>query len=186
MPTLEEYSYLLGLLVTDRVPFTSLEGEPKSHEIVALVHLGRFEVESHMTTKGGIRGLHTQFLLEKACYFSRMKSTVTFEAIFALLTYRLFLFMNIDNFVDINAIRIFFIGNPVPTILGDAYYSIHLRDSYHGGMTICSMPLLYKWLFLNCPGLMLSGMSGRNLVGLRRFWLSLIQILFGTIRITMM
>ena len=97
MPTLKEYSYLLGLTVTDRVPFTSLEGEPKSHEIVALVHLGRFEVESHMTTKGGIRGLPAPFLLEKACYFSRMKSMVAFEAIFALLTYRLFLFRMSTN-----------------------------------------------------------------------------------------
>ena len=33
MPTLEEYSYLMGLPITDRVPFTGLEGEPKSHEI---------------------------------------------------------------------------------------------------------------------------------------------------------
>ena len=40
MPTLEEYSYLLDLPVTDRVPFTGLEGEPKPHEIDALIHLG--------------------------------------------------------------------------------------------------------------------------------------------------
>ena len=32
MPTLEEYSYLLDLLVIDRVPFTGLEGEPKPHD----------------------------------------------------------------------------------------------------------------------------------------------------------
>ena len=34
MPTLEEYSYLLGLPITDHVPFTGLEVGPKSHEIV--------------------------------------------------------------------------------------------------------------------------------------------------------
>ena len=136
MPTLEEYSYLLSLPITDRVPFTSLEGEPKSHEIVSLIHLGKSEVEAHMTTKRGIRGLPTQFLLEKACYFARMKSMVAFKAIFALLAYGLFLFPNIDKFMDINAIRIFMIGNPVPTLLGDAYYSIHLWDSYHEGMII--------------------------------------------------
>ena len=85
MPTLEEYSYLVDLPVTDRVPFTCLEGEPKSHEIAALIHLGKSEVEAHMTTKEGIRGLPTQFLLEKACYFARMKSTIAFKAIFALL-----------------------------------------------------------------------------------------------------
>ena len=72
-----------------------------------------------------------------------MKSRVAFEAIFALLAYGLFLFPNVDKFVDINYIRIFMIGNPVPTLLGDAYYSIHIQNSYHGGMIICSMPLLY-------------------------------------------
>ena len=78
MPILEEYSYFLGLRITDRVPFTSLKGEPKPHEIAALVHLGKSEVETHMTTKGGIKGLPAQFLLEKARYFSRMKSTIAF------------------------------------------------------------------------------------------------------------
>ena len=97
-----------------------------------------------MTTKGGIRGLPSQFLLEKARYFSRMKSTIAFEAIFALLAYGLFLFPNVDRFVDINAIRIFMIGNLVPTLLGDTYYSIQLRNSYHGEMIICCTPLLYQ------------------------------------------
>ena len=143
MPILEEYSYLLGLPITDRVPFTSLEGEPKSHEIAAMTHLKKSEIEANMTTKGGIRGLPAQFLLEKARYFVKMKSTTAFEAIFALLAYGLFLFPNIDKFMDVNAIRIFLIWNPVPTLLGDTYYSIHLRNFHQGGMIICCTPLLY-------------------------------------------
>ena len=85
MPTLEEYSYLMGLPITNGVPFTGLEGEPKSHEIASMVHLGKSEIEAHMTTKGGIRGLPAQFLLEKALYFARMKSTIAFEANFPCL-----------------------------------------------------------------------------------------------------
>ena len=133
----------MDLPVTDRVPFTGLEGETKPHEIAALIHLGKSEVEARMTTKGGIRGLPTQFLLEKACYFARMKSTVSFEAIFALLAYGLFLFPNVDKVVDINAIRIFMIGNPVPTLLGVAYHFIHLQNFYQEGMIICCTTLLY-------------------------------------------
>ena len=75
----------MDLPVTDHVPFTGLEGEPKPHEIAALIHLGKSEVEAHITIKRGIRGLPTQFLLEKAHYFARMKSTVAFEAIFVYL-----------------------------------------------------------------------------------------------------
>ena len=58
IPTLEEYSYLLSLPITDRVPFTGLKGETKPHEIASLIHLGKSEVEAHMNTKGwGIIGL---------------------------------------------------------------------------------------------------------------------------------
>ena len=133
MPTLEEYSYLLDLPVTDCVSFTGWEGERKPYVISSFIHLGKSEVEAHMTTEEGIRGLPAQFLLEKARYIARIKSTITFEAIFALLAYGLFLFPNVDMFVDINTIRIFMIGNQVPTLLGDSYYSIHLQNSYQGG-----------------------------------------------------
>ena len=75
MLTLDEYYYLLGLPVTDHVPFPCLEREPKSYEIVSLIHFGKFEIEANMTTKGGFRGLPAQFLLEKACSFAKMNST---------------------------------------------------------------------------------------------------------------
>ena len=40
-----------------------------------------------MNRKGGIRGLTSQFLLEKARFFVKMKSIAAFEAIFASLAY---------------------------------------------------------------------------------------------------
>ena len=126
MPIFEEYSYLLGLPIPNLVPFIGLEGEPKSNEIDAITYLGKSEIEANMTTKGGIRGLPAQFLLGKARYIAKIKSTTAFEAIFSLLAYGLFLFPNIDKFVDVNSIRIFLIGNPVPKLLRDTYYSFHL------------------------------------------------------------
>ena len=59
-----------------------------------------------------------------------------FEAIFVLLIYGLALFPNIDGFVDVNAIRIFLIGNPIPTLLGNMYFSLHLRNSKGGGTIV--------------------------------------------------
>lgn len=91
------------------------------------------EIKAHMTTKGGILGLPCKFLMDKARYFSSMKSMDAFEAILAFLIYGLFLFPNVDNFVDINAIKIFLIGNLVPTLLADTYHSIHLKNYYSGG-----------------------------------------------------
>ena len=104
-----------------------------------------------MTTKGGIRGLPAQFLVEKARYFAKMKITISFEAIFAFLAYGLFLFRNIDKFVDVNAINIFLIGYLAPTLLGDSYYSTHPQNLYQGGMIICCTPLLYQWFISHLP-----------------------------------
>ncbi|XP_050889987.1 uncharacterized protein LOC127095325 [Lathyrus oleraceus] len=80
-----------------------------------------------------------------------MKSMDAFEAILALLIYLLFLFPNVDEFVDINAIKIFPIENPVPTLLADVYHSVHLRNSHKGGMIICCTTPLYKWFISHLP-----------------------------------
>ncbi|XP_050895152.1 uncharacterized protein LOC127101748 [Lathyrus oleraceus] len=73
-----------------------------------------------------------------------MRSVDAFEAVFALLVYGLFLFPSFDNFVAMDAIKIFLIGNLVPTLLADAYHSVHIRNSYSGGMITCYVPMLYK------------------------------------------
>ncbi|KAI5429248.1 hypothetical protein KIW84_034026 [Lathyrus oleraceus] len=74
-----------------------------------------------------------------------------FEDILVLLIYGLALFPNIDSFVDVNAIRIFLIGNLVPTLLGDMYFSLHFRSSKAGGTIVCCVPLLYKWFISHLP-----------------------------------
>ncbi|CAL5204478.1 unnamed protein product [Lathyrus oleraceus] len=74
MPTLEEYSYLLGLPISDQIPFSRLEEIPKHKVISEATHLKMSEIKAHMTTKGGILGLPAKFLMDKARYFTSMKS----------------------------------------------------------------------------------------------------------------
>ncbi|XP_050897132.1 uncharacterized protein LOC127103948 [Lathyrus oleraceus] len=143
--TLEEFSHVIGLPISDQVPFFGLEEIPKHQDIAEATHLRVSEIKANLTIKGGILGLPAKFLIDEARYFASMKSMDAFEAILAFLIYGLFLFPNIDNFVDISAIKIFLIGNPVPTLLADVYHSIHLRNFHKGGMIICCTTLLYKW-----------------------------------------
>ncbi|KAI5391445.1 hypothetical protein KIW84_076309 [Lathyrus oleraceus] len=96
-------------------------------------------------------GLTSEFLIKEAIAFSQACSVDAFEAIFVLLIYGLALFPNIDGFIDVNAIRIFLIGNPMPTLLGDMYFSLHLRNSKGGGTIVCCIPLLYKWFISHLP-----------------------------------
>ncbi|XP_050896604.1 uncharacterized protein LOC127103382 [Lathyrus oleraceus] len=151
VPTLVEFSHLIGLSIPDQVPISGLEEIPKHQDIAEVSHLRVSEIKANLTIKGGILGLPTKFLIEEARYFSSMKSMDAFEAILALLIYGLLLFPNVDDFVDINAIKIFLIGNPVPTLLADVYHSVHLRNFHKRGMIICRTTLLYKWFISHLP-----------------------------------
>jgi hypothetical protein len=151
LPTLEEYAHLVGIPILDQVPFSGLESIPTSREIADLLHIDESLIEAHMTTKGGIQGLPSDFLIAQATVYGKAMSEDAFEALFVLLIYGLVLFPNIDKFVDVNAIRIFSVLNPVPTLLGDAYFSLHMRNAKGGGTIVCCLPLLYKWFISHLP-----------------------------------
>ncbi|XP_050889609.1 uncharacterized protein LOC127094887 [Lathyrus oleraceus] len=151
VPTLDEFSHLIGLHIPDKVPFSDLEEITKHQDIAEAIHLRMSKIKANLTTKGGILGLPAKFLIDEARYFSSMKSMDAFEAILDLLIYGLLLFPNVDDFVDINTIKIFLIGNPVPNLLADVYHSVHLRSSHKGGMIICYTTPLYKWFISHLP-----------------------------------
>jgi hypothetical protein len=151
VPMLEEYAPLLGIIVSNKVPFRGLEEILRSHVIAEALHLKKYEIDAHLVKKGGILGLTSEFLIGKAIVFAQAGSMDAFEAIFVLLIYGLALFPNINYFVDVNAIRIFLVGNHVPTLLGDMYFSLHLRNSKGGGTIVCCVPLLYKWFISHLP-----------------------------------
>ena len=101
--------------------------------------------------QGGLFGLPFDFLIKEATTFAQAGSVDAFEAIFVFLIYGLVLFPNIDGFFDVNAIRLFLIGNPMPTLLSNMYFSLHLRNSKGGGTIVCCIPLLYKWFISHFP-----------------------------------
>ncbi|KAI5445088.1 hypothetical protein KIW84_013371 [Lathyrus oleraceus] len=112
--------------------------------IMVNFEVGVSEIKHHWVKKGGMFELTSEFLMGKATIFYQAGSVDAFEAICVLLIYGLALFPNIDGFIDVNAIRIFLIGNLVPTMLGDMYFSFHLKNSKGGGTIVCRVPLLYS------------------------------------------
>lgn len=144
-PTLEEYSVILGIPIQNQVPFHSSMEVPKSSQIAAALYLSKTIVEANLKPKGGLFGFHLSFLLEKANVFADACEWTSFYAILALCIYGIVLFPNVVGFVDMNAIRIFLLRNPVPTLLGDMYYAVHTRnEKKKGGLILCCTPLLYK------------------------------------------
>ncbi|KAI5433585.1 hypothetical protein KIW84_020755 [Lathyrus oleraceus] len=112
LPTLEEYSHLIRIPILDQVPFSGLESIPTAREIADLLHIDESLIKANLTTKGGIQGLSSDFLIAQATVYGKSMSEDAFEALFVLLIYGLVLFPNIDKFVDVNAIRIFSVLNP--------------------------------------------------------------------------
>jgi hypothetical protein len=179
VPTLEEYSYLVGLPVPDKVPFSGLEPIPKPLAIANALHLQTSIIQANLTSKRDLLGLSTNFLYQQASAFAEMASNDAFHSILALLIYGLVLFpnrvnrlllcrgrnaklayfagkslltlQNIDDFVDINAIQIFLAKNLVPTLLANTYHSIHDRTLNERGTILYYAPLLYKWFTSHLP-----------------------------------
>ena len=152
VPTLEEYSYWVGLPVSEKEPFNGLEPVPKTTDIAKALHPKPSDItHPHYTTTNGFQGLTAKFLYEKATTFARDKKTNAFESLFALLIYGLLLFPIMDNFVDLNAIKIFLTKNPFPTLLAETYHSIHYRTFKKGGLILCCAPLLYRWFASHLP-----------------------------------
>ena len=104
VPTLEDFSELLGISVLEQTPFIGWERTPKPEEIVAALHLTKEEVMANWETISEAKGFLTKFLIDKANYFWDNLDFKAYEDILALLIYGLVLFPNPDTFVDVNEI----------------------------------------------------------------------------------
>ena len=151
VPTLEEFSRLLGIPILDQIPFSGLEKVPKSEEVAAALHMTKSDIEANWVTRSGVKGLLAKFLTNKAREFLKVMNVRAFEDILALLIYGLVLFPNPDQFIDMNAIKIFLTHNPVPTLLGDILHSLHTRTMKRQGTLMCCIPLLSRWFISHLP-----------------------------------
>ncbi|XP_050897264.1 uncharacterized protein LOC127104094 [Lathyrus oleraceus] len=150
-PALEEYSHILGIRIKNQVPYIRTKELPKYQDLVEVVHIGNKEVELNLKPKGGVYGLTSKFLVDKAISFAEAGSWTTFNANLALLIYGIVLFPNMEEFVDLAAIHIFLTQNHIPNLLADTYYFIHARTQKKKGTIVCCTPLLYRWFILHLP-----------------------------------
>ena len=118
---------MLEVPILDQIPFTSLEKVPKPEDITVALHLKRLDTLSNLETRNGVKGFSPKFLIKKARGFLDAMTFLNFEDILALLIYGLVLFPNPDQFIYVNAIKIFLTHNPMHTLLGDVLHSLHTR-----------------------------------------------------------
>ncbi|XP_058784600.1 uncharacterized protein LOC131659426 [Vicia villosa] len=151
VPTLEEFSSILGLPVLDQMPYTGEEEIPKLEDVAAALHLPRSEIKKVWVNKGDYTGLPIDFLYSQAEILINAASMDALEKVLALLIYGQVLFPRYDKIVDVIAIKIFISNNMVPTLLGDLLNSIHQRSSKGKGCILGCAPLLHKWFISHLP-----------------------------------
>lgn len=143
-PTLEEYSSILDIPILHQVPFHASMKKPDAAQVAATIYLSKSVVKANFKKKGSVCGYHLSFLLQEAGGMDAKKYWKAFNIVLACCIYGMVLFSNEVKFVDENVISIFIQRNPVPTLLGDIYHSIHSRSfKGKGGVLHCCAPLLY-------------------------------------------
>ncbi|KAI5388954.1 hypothetical protein KIW84_074560 [Lathyrus oleraceus] len=151
-PLMEDYASILGIQIRDQIPFFATKGEPDVSEISRALYLSLEVTKGGLKEKGKLPGFHLSFLEASAKEHAVVGNWKTVCALIAVSIYGTILFPNQKSFVDINAISLFVQRNPVPTLVGDVYYSIHNRnEKWRGGLIRCCAQLLYKWFMGYLP-----------------------------------
>ncbi|XP_058765017.1 uncharacterized protein LOC131638476 [Vicia villosa] len=151
VPTLEEFSSILGLPVLDQMPYTGEEEIPRLEDVSAALHLPRSDIKKAWVNKGEYTGLPIDFLYSQAEILINAASMDALEKVLAFLIYGQVLIPRYDKIVDVIAIKIFISNNPVPTLVGDLLHSIHHRSSKGKGCVLGCTPLLHKWFISHLP-----------------------------------
>ncbi|XP_058774768.1 uncharacterized protein LOC131649038 [Vicia villosa] len=149
VPTLEEFSYILNIRITDDVPFVRVPKVVRFEKIAEALHMGIKEVERNWKSSGGVSGFYLCFLISRAEDAAKKEHWVDFSRLLAIMIYGFVLFPSRENFVSLVAICVFMNKNPVPTLLADAYFSIHSRHKKGGYVVGSCLPLLYQWFMLH-------------------------------------
>ena len=119
VPTMEEFSLLLGVPILNKVPLNGMERDPKPEYIAKALSLQWSDIVANWETRSGVKVFLAKFLFEKAHHFWDTLDLQAFEEMLALLIYGLVLFPNLDQLIDVSAVKVFLSRNPVPTLIGD-------------------------------------------------------------------
>ncbi|KAI5444511.1 hypothetical protein KIW84_012951 [Lathyrus oleraceus] len=138
VPTLEKVASFLRVPIKPQLLFYSSEFLPDLNMVASATYLGKSVLKANMCQKGEVNGFHLSFLLGEAKKKLEDGDQRGFNAVLALCVYGIVLFPNVAKFVDVDAIRLFVLGNPVSTLLGDFFHSVHHRnENRRGGLVNC-------------------------------------------------
>ncbi|RDY02068.1 hypothetical protein CR513_14505, partial [Mucuna pruriens] len=98
-----------------------------------------------------LKGLPKVYLEERLCQLQEEEEWSAVMDVFGLLLYRILMFPQVENYIDLAAIEVFMAKmdrgeNPTMAILANTYYTLNYCNEQKGGSLRCCTPLLYLWL----------------------------------------
>ncbi|KAI5383764.1 hypothetical protein KIW84_070936 [Lathyrus oleraceus] len=125
-PLMEDYASILGMQIRDQIPFHVTRVEPDVLGISRALYLSPEMVKEGLKEKGKLPGFHLSFLEANA---KEHAAVGNWKTVCALVT-----------------------RNPIPTLIGDVYYSVHNRnEKRRGGLIRCCAQLLFRWFMGYLP-----------------------------------
>ncbi|PNY04817.1 hypothetical protein L195_g001247 [Trifolium pratense] len=149
-PTLEEFGRILDSPKKKLKPYKGLGEVPRLEDLASLLKIQVSDLKAHFKKERDSLGFQRGYLEKKATDFVKARDWESMGEILALLIFGLILFPNKPNFIDTAAISVFWAvrvneEDPVPALLANIYYTLHLRYKRRGGLMLCCLPLLYLW-----------------------------------------
>jgi len=149
-PTLEEFERIVGIPSKGNGPYVEIGHPPKVEDLAKALNIEVSRLANNVRTRGNSSGFLRSFLERKAREFAASRDMKSFNNVLALLVYGLVMFPSTENFVDFAAISVFWVvltkdKDPVPALLANVYYTLHMRHEKQRGSIVCCLPLLYRW-----------------------------------------
>ncbi|KAL5127654.1 hypothetical protein HKD37_14G040035 [Glycine soja] len=151
VPTIEKFEGILGCSLGGRKPYLFSEFYPSMARVAKVVKILAQELDRVKQNRNGVVGIPRQRLEERAKALADQGKWTSFIDILALLVFRIVLFPNVDELVDLAAIDAFLSyhyskESPDIAILADAYDIFNLRCEKSSARIVCCTPALYVWL----------------------------------------
>ncbi|RDX64050.1 hypothetical protein CR513_57435, partial [Mucuna pruriens] len=129
-PTLEEYERLLGLPLTKSAQYFHQDQPPSWAMIAGLLRVPEAEMAKAKRNRNDLEGLPKVYLEQRLCQLQEEEEWPAVMDVLVLLLYGILLFPQVEDFVDLIAIKVFMAErdrweNPTMAVLANTYYTLN-------------------------------------------------------------
>lgn len=149
-PTLEEFEYILGMLIGDAKPYQYHGHTPSLSTVAGLLNMNPRELQAVEVDVQGRKIFRKVFFEGRLLQLAQAGDWDAFKTMLAVAIYGLVLFPSMEGCISYFAIDVFLawylrMENHVPALLADVYYNMNFCHERKGKKILYCLPLLFIW-----------------------------------------